>query len=100
MVMKKPPGAPALVVPHAGDVDRNNTALKSATNWANVVPHAGDVDRNKICLRSLRLQEIVVPHAGDVDRNFASCAVQRMGFPSSPTRGTWIEMRISTKMVP
>ena len=34
------------VVPHAGDVDRNNEGLTAEQTEREVVPHAGDVDRN------------------------------------------------------
>ena len=56
------------VVPHAGDVDRNQSA-PAAVKVAVVVPHAGDVDRNALTANGHTVLENVVPHAGDVDRN-------------------------------
>ena len=35
----------------------------------------------------------VVPHAGDVDRNMRLEALKDGKGESSPTRGTWIEMK-------
>ena len=58
---------PTLVVPLAGDVDRNFNAVKLG-EVATVVPLAGDVDRNSTNVAARYLDE-VVPLAGDVDRN-------------------------------
>ena len=56
------------VVPHAGDVDRNDSTKATISNFLAVVPHAGDVDRNSQAIIDASIRR-VVPHAGDVDRN-------------------------------
>ena len=101
------------VVPRKGDVDRNahrsvqgpGTAGSSPARgtWIEmpksakrstpeaVVPRKGDVDRNGLYAKTTLICG-VVPRKGDVDRNsFARLAAAR-SFPSSPARGTWIEM--------
>ena len=59
-----------MVVPHAGDVDRNCTSVRPSSSRI-VVPHAGDVDRNVGLTSAAAAGVAVVPHAGDVDSNSA-----------------------------
>ena len=58
-----------------------------------VVPLAGDVDRNKQYIGSILASTSVVPLAGDVDRNLTMYSWWVQPVSSSPSRGTWIEMR-------
>ena len=96
-----PLGPAGMVVPHAGDVDRNITVClragfviassptrgtwiemfrSKARRWVpSVVPHAGDVDRNAYPDAGTPGAESVVPHAGDVDRNPRVLEGQRRG---------------------
>ena len=62
-----------------------------------VVPHAGDVDRNDNLVLTDKALWKVVPHAGDVDRNVYQAEKDRKLTKSSPTRGTWIEMSKARK---
>ena len=56
------------VVPHTGDVDRNDKHEVLDMICTIVVPHTGDVDRN-FNLLLIDRATTVVPHTGDVDRN-------------------------------
>ena len=58
-----------------------------------VVPRKGDVDRNNEGELN-RLDMLVVPRKGDVDRNRNCDFFYMQGQPSSPARGTWIEIEI------
>ena len=80
-----------LVVPHTGDVDRNEVMTGDAEEAVRVVPHTGDVDRNLRVLLGKCVPK-VVPHTGDVDRNQNRVSRPRSVWRSSPIRGTWIEM--------
>ena len=101
------------VVPRKGDVDRNYTAngwtqgrgksspargtwieISASPHFCQqrrVVPRKGDVDRN---ITSLPGQAVawVVPRKGDVDRNVSVSSLTVQLSPSSPARGTWIEI--------
>ena len=57
-----------------------------------VVPHTGDVDRNYQPSYFIVANPLVVPHTGDVDRNQKAVAQVKPTVPSSPIRGTWIEI--------
>ena len=57
-----------------------------------VVPHTGDVDRNDTGSQVLEVISNVVPHTGDVDRNRAKVIEHGKTMRSSPIRGTWIEI--------
>ena len=57
-----------------------------------VVPRKGDVDRNTIWDEQTVKRLIVVPRKGDVDRNSSGRPAMRAAAPSSPARGTWIEI--------
>ena len=57
------------VVPHTGDVDRNDLLPLLGDLLPLVVPHTGDVDRNLCAGRVHSIGTPVVPHTGDVDRN-------------------------------
>ena len=56
-----------------------------------VVPRKGDVDRNGNCRNWCGVLG-VVPRKGDVDRNTRVTTLFLLTVPSSPARGTWIEM--------
>ena len=73
-------------------MDRNSIPPNQQKNNRKVVPHAGDVDRNVSVVLSM-INMWVVPHAGDVDRNGRKRLGRTYARPSSPTRGTWIEIQ-------
>ena len=74
------------VVPHTGDVDRNET-YKALREAFRVVPHTGDVDRNITNVFGVKLFRIVVPHTGDVDRNGKEQNVEKGKLSSRPPHG-------------
>ena len=72
-----------MVVPLAGDVDRNNNQRLYKKEGTSVVPLAGDVDRNS--WMGIRVSATaVVPLAGDVDRNIKKSELARLGLRRPP----------------
>ena len=73
--------------------------MSQFSQTAQVVPLAGDVDRNAWAEVKKRYPG-VVPLAGDVDRNPPK-APDVWGYcPSSPSRGTWIEIALNGRRFP
>ena len=71
-------------------IEMLTSKFRRPTGW--VVPHTGDVDRNEPVFSIPLDFPAVVPHTGDVDRN-CSCWLRVVDCTlSSPTRGTWIRL--------
>ena len=60
-----------------------------------VVPLTGHVDRNALAAIALLILSTVVPLTGHVDRNALQGLAAQEGRQSCPSRGTWIEIRMS-----